>query len=169
MILDCFYLKGLKSLELKSWLWWLVISRGGFGMGFFGDSQFPIPILGIADGNFSFRARSKNPRDFKSRGWESGIENPQKSQVKNLRKIPNLGDGDSWFLWPKNPSSESPKNPQFLSAGIGDFYPRDFCPGIFRGWHPGWVFFGNGNFFSWDEYPTKKPPLVISNTHQNLW
>ena len=36
-------------------------TRGGFGMGFFGDPQSPIPIPGIGDGDFSFRARSKNP------------------------------------------------------------------------------------------------------------
>ena len=119
--MDCFYLKGLKSLELKSWLWWLVISRGGFGMGFFGDSQFPIPILGIADGDFSFRARSKNPRDFKSRGWESGIENPQKSLVKISEKSPISGIEIRDFWGRKIPHRNLRKIPNFYLQGLGIF------------------------------------------------
>ena len=107
MILDCFYLKGLISLELKSWLSWLVISRGGFGMGFFGDSQSLIPIPGIADGDFSFRARSKNPRRF---------------------EIPGMGIGD-WES-PKIPSKKSPKNPQSRGWGFVIFVAEKSLIGI---------------------------------------
>ena len=69
-------------------------------MGFFGD--------------FSLRARSKNPR-----GWGSGIWDPQKSPVKNPQNIPNPGDGDLGFFRLK-----IPKNLQSQGWEFGIFEAR---------------------------------------------
>ena len=76
-------------------------------------------------GIFHFGLDQKIPGDLKSRGWGSGIWDPQKSPVKNPQKIPNPGDGDSGFLRlkksPKNPQVKSPKNPQSRGLGLGIF------------------------------------------------
>ena len=120
-------------------------------------------------GIFLFWARSKHPRDLKSWGWRSGIENPQKSP-----KIPDLGDGDSGFL-------------RFLGVffedlgffrGLGIFLIWGFFQilgfssqglRIVKIWgflSPG--FFGDRDFSGWgfifegSGYPTRKPPLLDS-------
>ena len=79
-------------------------------------------------GIFHFGLDQKILGDLKSRGWGSGIWNPQKSRVKNPPKIPNPGNGELGFLRLEN--------------------PQNFIPGIFWGW---------GFFFRGMGYPTKKP------------
>ena len=73
------------------------------GWDFLGIPNPRSPSRGLGMGIFHFGLDQKIPGDLKSRGWGSGILDPQKSPVKNPRKIPNPGDGDSGFLSPKNP------------------------------------------------------------------
>ena len=95
------------------------------GWDFLGIPNPRSPSRGLGMGIFHFGLDQKIPGDLKSRGWGSGIWDPQKSPVKNPQKIPNPGDGDSGFLRlkksPKNPQVKSPKNPQSRGWGFGIF------------------------------------------------
>ena len=72
----------------------LLLIRVDFGMGFFRDPEFPIPIPGIRKRDFLFWARSKNP-EFPGIGF--GIWKPQKIPEKSREqtpenpKIPGIG------------------------------------------------------------------------------
>ena len=93
----------------------------------------------------------KIPRDFRSRGWGSGIWDPQKSSLKNSRKIPNPRDGDflkSGDFHPGDWGFLSPGNEDFSNLGI--FIPgmQIFIPWIGDFWKSGdyWRFFGDWDF-----------------------
>ena len=91
------------------------------GWDFLGIPNPRSPSRGLGMGIFHFGLDQKIPGDLKSRGWGSGIWDPQKSPVKNPQKIPNPGDGDLGFLRPKNPQKiPNRKSPEIPNPGDGD-------------------------------------------------
>ena len=117
--------------DQQRWNFDNLVSEMALGWDFLG-----IPNLGIGDGDFSFWARSKNPRGFEISGM-------------------GIGDLES----PKIPSEKSPKNPQSREWGIGIFEARK-SPKFYP-----WDFLGMGIFFSWDGISHQKATtwLSISN------
>ena len=93
-------------------------------------------------GIFHFGRDQKIHGDLKSRGWESGIENPQKIPSKKSPKNPqSRGWGFVIFVAEKSLIGISEKSPIFIRRDWGflspGFLPRDFSGmasrmGIFR-------------------------------------